>query len=72
METKKWFTSITIWGSLLVIISVILRTLGREQEAQIIEEESAAISQWIIGAIALVGAALAFVGRIRAKTKVTL
>lgn len=45
-----------------------LRLLGRPQEAEAIEQESEAITAWIAEALTLVGAALAFIGRLRAKT----
>lgn len=72
METKKWFMSKGIWGSLLVTVVVILRLLGRESEAGVVEAESAPIAEWALRAATVAGAALAFIGRLTAKKKITL
>jgi len=69
---KKWYLSKGVWGSIIVVAAIVLRLVGQETPAAVIEEESAAISDWILEAVGMVGALLAFVGRITAKDQVTL
>lgn len=67
METKHWYMSKSIWGSVIVMMVMLLRLLSKTQEAEVIEAESGAITDWIIGVITMAGAALALFGRVTAK-----
>ena len=71
METKPWYLSKGIWGSLLVTAAFLLRLLGQEDVAATVEAESAGISEWIMQGMVLVGGALAFWGRVTAKKEIT-
>ena len=69
---KKWFLSKSIWGSVLVALVVVLRLAGKVVEADQIESESVAISEWIVSGIVLVFDGLAFYGRIKADGKIVI
>ncbi len=71
-EVKKWFASKAIWGTILVLVVVLLRAFGQEVPAEAIEAEAGGLADWIIQAVTLVAAALTFWGRITAKTDITL
>lgn len=72
METKKWYLSKAMWGSLLTLAVFVLRMVGKEDVAATVEAESAGIAEWLLQAMALVGGAMGFYGTITRKTKVTL
>ena len=69
-ETKKWYLSRGIWGGILVVLGLVLQFFGIQLSA----EEQNQISGLIIEIIAvvseLVGAILAIVGRVKAKTRI--
>lgn len=69
-DSKSWYMSKTVWATLLLVIVSILRIIGRP-EAEAIEVESAGIAEWIVQVVTVVLAAIAFLGRITAKTKLT-
>jgi len=71
MDTKKWYLSKGVWGSILVVTAIILRLVGHESIASAIENDQTAIVDWLSQAIGLVGGLLAFIGRIKAETKIT-
>jgi len=71
VETKHWFQSKSLWGSIIVVAALVLRVLGKELYAKTIEAESGALTEWLLEAMSLVGAAIAIVGRIKATKKVT-
>ncbi len=70
-ETKVWYASKGVWGSVIVIASIVLRLLSKESEAQVVEAESGAIAEWIVQVVAAVGAVIAFWGRVTAKKELT-
>lgn len=70
-ETKHWYLSKGLWGSLIVVMAFIVRLLGQEPKAATIEAESDMLTQWLIDAMTLGGAMLAFIGRMMASKKIT-
>ena len=72
MDEKKWYTSKTIWASLLVVVIALLSMFGRTEEAAAVQEQSGGIADWIVQLVTLIAGAMAFIGRITAKTKVTM
>ena len=71
MDEKKWYASKGVWGAVIVVIVTVLTMLGRKGEAEVIEEQSGAISDTIIQLVTIAAGALALWGRLAAKTKVT-
>jgi hypothetical protein len=71
METKKWYKSKGVDGSLVGIITMVvmlaMKVFGVDAEA-----EQASITEIVAVIIALVGMITALVGRIKADKKVTL
>lgn len=71
METKKWWLSKGIWGSIVAILAVILSYAGMEldEETQnLFIDQAYAIAVAVTG---LVGGILALVGRAKADKRVT-
>lgn len=60
-ETKPWYTSITVWGGLLAVLSPAIRALGWEMDVQ---QTADALSS--LGAV--IGGAAAVWGRVRTTT----
>ncbi len=71
MDEKKWYASKTIWASLLVVVVALLSMLGRTEEAAVVSEQAEGIADWVVKLVIAIGGAIAFYGRITAKTKVT-
>ena len=71
MEEKPWYLSKTIWASILVVVVSALAIFGRSEEATVVEAEASGIADWIVQMITLVFGAIAFYGRLTAKTKIT-
>lgn len=71
-DTKPWWESKGVIGSIIVMAVLVLRLLGHEAEAEVIEGESAGIATWWLEAVGLVAALLAFIGRLTAKKDLTL
>ena len=72
METKKWFESLGIWGSLIVVAcGVILPLFGQADYAALLAGEQAGIVEWLSALGTLIGSGLAFYGRLRAKKIIT-
>lgn len=71
MDEKKWYQSKTVWASLIVVVVSLLSMLGRKEEAIVVSEQAEGIADWIIQLVTAVAGAIAFYGRITAKTKVT-
>ena len=71
MDEKKWYMSKGVWGSALVVLITVLTLLGRKPEADIIKEQSGAISETIIQIVTIGAGLLALWGRLAAKSKVT-
>ncbi len=72
MDTKKWYLSKGVWGSLIVVIVIVLRVVGQPEVATVIEGESETISTWIFDLATIVGAVIALYGRIKASKEITL
>lgn len=71
METKQWWKSKSVWGSIVMLLAIALGYFGIELGA----EEQVALVDQIVAAIvaisALVGAVLSLIGRLKATTKLT-
>lgn len=70
-DSKKWYASKGVWGSIIVVAAIVLRLLSKESEAQVVEAESGAIAEWIVQIVAAIGAVVAFWGRLTAKKELT-
>jgi len=70
METKKWYQSKSLWGSIIVVVAMILRLFDKESLAENIEAESTGIVEWVSSIVSLIGAAMAFYGRLTADKKI--
>lgn len=72
METKKWYASKTVWGGILVIVSLILRALNI---SELTPEEQSQIVDKIVSVVNIgmesIGAVLVIIGRIKAEKKLT-
>ena len=66
MDQKTWYTSKTIWGGIVTLLSVLLSVFGYDVSA----EDQAQLSNLIISIVTVVagavGGILAIVGRIKA------
>ena len=69
--TKPWYLSKGVWGSVLVLVSLLLGAIGKPDIADKVAEESSNIIAWIQSAGLLVGGVLALWGRLTAKAKIT-
>ena len=71
METKHWYLSKTIWGSVLMLLALIMGQFG----LTFTPDEQASAVDLIVGStdavLALVGFVLTIVGRIKASTGLT-
>ena len=71
METKKWYESKGVNGSIVAIITtlsmLLLRAFGYDAET-----ESASIGEIITIIMALIGSIIALIGRLKASKKVIL
>lgn len=67
-DTKPWWQSTSIWGSVVAIIAMVASFFGFTLDADAQQTVLTIITE-IVG---VVGAAIALIGRIRAKTTVTL
>lgn len=71
-ETKKWYQSLTIWGTaILTICALILPLFGKVDLANALSTEQGNIVDALSALGALIGSVLAIIGRIRASTKLT-
>ena len=70
METKKWYMSKGVDGSLVGIITMVIllamKSFGVDAEA-----EQSNITEIVTAVIALVGMIMALIGRLKADTKIT-
>lgn len=71
MDEKPFYMSKGVWGSVIVVLVTVLTLLGRKEEADIVNEQSGAISETIIQLVTIAAGALALWGRLSAKSKVT-
>ena len=71
MDTKKWYLSKGVDGSLAAVLTTVillaLRVFGINAES-----EQASISELVVIFIALAGGIIALIGRLKATTKVTM
>lgn len=86
METKKWYTSKTIWGILIAALGYFMTTIGVEAPvlpenadfeqlkafAEAVKAANGNFSVIIGQVLASLGAILAIIGRFQADTKVTV
>lgn len=71
METKPWFKSLGEWAAVAFpFVALLLPILGQAELGKFITEESAGLIEWLTALGVLLGSALAFYGRYRAKTKI--
>src|SRR3972149_7562540 len=70
-DTKKWYTSKTIWGGLIMMVSTILQVTGI---VDISPDEQSTVTEGVLGVVSwigqLVGAVLAIYGRIKASKSI--
>lgn len=65
MESKNVFLSKTLWASVAIIVAAALNQFG-------VEVDSTSLAETLFNAVTAVFALIAFVGRLVAKTKLTL
>ena len=71
MDTKKWWQSLTIWGTLIMgFLALLLPVLGQADYAKLLAEEQAGLVEWLGALGTLIGGAMAFYGRLRAVKKI--
>lgn len=71
METKKWYHSLTIWGTLIMgFLGLVLPVLGQVDYATFLAEEQAGIVEVLGGLGVLIGSIMAIYGRFRAVKKI--
>ena len=70
-ETKPWYTSKTLWGSVISFAVIGLGIINRPEQAAALEAEAGNIIAIVAGVIGLVSSAVAIYGRFVAKTKLT-
>ena len=72
METKPWWSSLTIWGvAVMGLCGLILPLIGKAEYAQFLTEEQAGITTWLGALGEVIGGFMAFYGRFRAAKKLT-
>ncbi|KKK81213.1 hypothetical protein LCGC14_2815720 [marine sediment metagenome] len=72
METKKWYKSLGEWAAIgIPFVALVLPILSQAELGKFITAESAGLSEWLTALGVLIGSALAFYGRWRARTKIT-
>lgn len=73
MEDKKWYKSLGEWAAMIFpIVALILPMLGQVELGKFITEEASGMLEWFTALSVLIVSALAFYGRWRARTKITL
>lgn len=72
METKKWYQSKTIWGSIVTVLAVLLSIVTGQHV--IIPEEQAQLVDKIVAVVddvgVLVGVILTIYGRVKAEKRI--
>ncbi|MEL6920584.1 MAG: hypothetical protein AAFO77_06100 [Pseudomonadota bacterium] len=63
-QSKPWYLSKTIWGSLIAVIAALLSGVGLDID----ERSQAVLVDTILQGIAVVGSLFAIVGRLSAST----
>ena len=66
METKPWYTSSSIWGSIIVVVSMAISAVGYTID----QETQTQIVNLIMSIVALAGSAIAIYGRIKATKQI--
>lgn len=67
-DTKVWYTSKTVWGSIIAVVAGIAGAFGFNIDSAGQE----VISTSIVGAVSIVGGLIALYGRLRATKTTTL
>jgi predicted outer membrane lipoprotein len=67
MDAKPWYLSKGIWGSLIAVAFGILAAFGIKGA----EGEQENVLELVMQIIAVIGGVVAFLGRIKANTKIT-
>lgn len=71
MDSKPWWKSLTIWGvALMGLCGLILPLVGKAEYAQFLSEEQTGITTWLAALGEVIGGLMAFIGRLRAVTKI--
>lgn len=66
MDPKLWYTSKTLWGSLIAMFAGVATLAGVQLDATLQDQ----LAELIVGAANLAGGALAWYGRLRANTSI--
>jgi hypothetical protein len=66
MDTKPWYTSTTIWGSIIAITAPLIGAIFHVN----ISTESAAIADALAGIGGAIGGLIAVYGRVKATTSI--
>ncbi len=66
-DTKPWYASTTIWGSVIAIAAPLVAVLFKHS---IDADTQSSLANWLASAGALVGGAIAIWGRLRATTPI--
>lgn len=66
MQVKPWYTSRTIWASVVAVLASIAGLVGIDVAA----DEAAMMTDALMNAVAAVGAVIAVVGRIVARSRI--
>ena len=67
-ETKKWNQSLGIWAAMLLpVVALALPIFGQADLGAFVSEESTGIVEWLTAIGTVIGSALAFWGRYRAR-----
>lgn len=86
MQTKKWFQSKTIWGLIIAMLGFVISHFLQvdvqvpqdatfdelTKYAEAIKEANGNVQSLLSQLMMLVGTIVAFIGRVKAETKVTL
>jgi len=73
MEEKPWYKSLGEWSAIAIpFVALLLPIVGKVELGTFITEEAAGIKEWFTLLGTLIASILAFYGRWRAKTKITI
>lgn len=71
MDSKPWYESLTIWGIVVMgFMGLMLPLIGKADYAAFFEAEKAGIIEWLGALGTVIGGLMAFIGRLRAVTKI--
>lgn len=72
MEEKKWWQSLTLWGTaILALCGVILPVIGQADLGSFLGAEKTNIMDVLTALGSVIGSVMAIIGRWRAKTRIT-